>query len=216
MLINSCLRYFSAIGMKTGVWEGDMNLKNQSKRIFAAVTALASIGFLSLSAQDNQSRLQELQSQLQEYELRLQEVQQQAMAEGEVQDARDNFSDTLDSAMVAVDPNAEEFQERKDELYSELVDMGPYDALSEDDQANYQTMVQEYQQVDSQLQTLADQAMSEAEVQAARAEFQETLISHMREIDSGIDDLLDAREEAYREFQELQQGMTQPMGPQGG
>lgn len=193
-----------------------MNLKNQSKRIFAAVTALASIGFLSLSAQDNQSRLQELQSQLQEYELRLQEVQQQAMAEGEVQDARDNFSDTLDSAMVAVDPNAEEFQERKDELYSELVDMGPYDALSEDDQANYQTMVQEYQQVDSQLQTLADQAMSEAEVQAARAEFQETLISHMREIDSGIDDLLDAREEAYREFQELQQGMTQPMGPQGG
>lgn len=194
-----------------------MNMKNQSKRIFAAVIALATVGALSLTAQDDaQSRLQELQSQLQEYELRLQEVQQQAMAEAEVQEARDTFSDTLDGAMAAVDPNAEEYQERKDELYSELVDMGPYDALSEEDQANYQTMVQEYQQVDSQLQTLADQAMNEAEVQEAREEFQETLISQMRQIDSGIDDLLDAREEAYREFQELQQGMTQPMGPQGG
>lgn len=194
-----------------------MKIKFQSKRFLATIAAISSIGWISLSAQDDaQSRLQELQSQLQQYELHLQEVQQQAMAEEEVQAARDNFSDTLDSAMAAVDPNAEEYQERKDELYSELVDMGPYDALNEEEQANYQAMVQEYQQVDGQLQTLADQALGEAEVQEARAEFQETLISHMREIDSGIDDLLDAREEAFREFQELQQGMAQPMGPQGG
>lgn len=194
-----------------------MKIKFQSIRFLATVTALTSIGWLGLGAQeDAQSRLQELQSQLQQYELRLQEVQQQAMTEEEVQAARDNFSDTLDAAMVAVDPNAEEYQERKDELYTELVDMGPYDALNEEQQANYQAMVQEYQQVDSQLQTLADQALSETEVQEARNEFQETLISHMRNIDSGIDDLLDAREEAFREFQELQQGMGQPMGPQGG
>lgn len=197
--------------------DSDMKKPIRTNRILTAVAGFLGMSLLALPlyGQDDQSRLQELQSQLQEYELRLQEVQQEAMDEPEVQEARESFQGTLDDAMAEIDSSATEYQTRKDELYEELVDMGPYDGLSEEDQATYQGMVQEYQQVDSQLQTLADQAMSEPEVQEARSEFQDILIGEMRSIDGSIDDLLDAREEAYQEFQEIQQGMTRPMGPQG-
>lgn len=162
----------------------------------SAAVALALLAVPGLDAQEPQDEeRQELTAELQQVSQRLAGIQQQAMQDQELQQQQAATQETVITAMIDLDPEAQENIERMEELQGDL-----QTAQEEADQERIGSILQEQRQLQQSLQQTQAQAMQQEEVVASIESFRESLVAAMVEIDPEAEELLQRQEELQTEL----------------
>lgn len=165
-----------------------------------------------------QNEIQQLQVEMQQVEERLAQIQQQASQDPVIVKLNEEFNDTVITKMAEVDPQAEQKIDQQRELVDELVAMGSYQALEEDQRSEYEQKVQVYQSIQTDLQEAQAIVLQDQNIQQMRNELNQELISKMSEIDDEAPALIEKREQLAARFEQIRQSMgggAQP-APTGG
>lgn len=165
-------------------------------------------------AAQGQDEIQQLQVEMQQVEERLSQIQQQASQDPEIVQMNEQFNEKVIAKMTEVDPEAEQKIDQQRELVDELVAMGSYQALGEEERTEYEQKVQVYQQIQTDLQEAQAVVLQDQAVQQMRDELNETLISKMSEIDDEAPALLEKREQLVARFEQIRQQMGGGAQPQ--
>jgi predicted transcriptional regulator len=167
-----------------------------------------------------QNEIQQLQMEMQQVEERLSQIQQQASQDPAIVQLSEEFNETVITKMTEVDPRAEEKIGKQRELVDELVAMGSYQALEDEERTKYEQKVQVYQQIQTDLQEAQAVVLQDQNVQQMRNELNQELISKMSEIDEEAPALMEKREQLAARFEQIRQqagGGAQPQpAPTGG
>lgn len=157
-----------------------------------------------------QEEIQRLQQQMQQIEERLSSIQQQAASHPEIVELNEKFNTKVIARMTEINPETEGQIEEQRELVDELVAMGNYQELEGDQRNTYEQKVQEYQQIQNNLQQAQAQAMQDSTVQQLRDQLNDKLVERMTEIDDSAEELIERREQLIARFEQIRQQMGSP------
>lgn len=152
-------------------------------------------------AQELQQRLNAIESEYVEVATKINNIEQQALDDKQVADARDKFETRLDRRMLEMNPDLEAMlkERQKYSKYIDKVQAGrelPSDVDVNEVYANYNAIQQE-------IIPVRQQAIEHQEVRTAYNQYQEKLVSKMQEIDSGVTDYIRKQNELIAEYQNL-------------
>lgn len=164
-----------------------------------------------------QAKLEEMHGKLEEISHRLHDIHQEALLQENVRQYLIDYETVLNEKIDGNAPGLEEQVEAHARVLGEIKNVGgDADELSETEKRELERLLEEHAQVKQQLAPIEGQLMHDPEMQEARGEYQENLISAMHEVDSDVNDIIRERMEIAQNFMALQQEFLQSQQSQGG
>lgn len=112
------------VALEAQVEEAMRAIEPETDQLIERLQAMQAEAQAAQEAEDME-RLQGLMTEAQSMNERLQVAQTQALEQDEIQEAIEEFQDDMMDEMLAIDPDAEELQERVEELGAQLQAAGP-------------------------------------------------------------------------------------------
>ena len=180
------------------------------RRIYGALAAFLMTGLaVSASAQqpspEQIQKINQLQAELHQVNARIQAAQQKAHEEPAVREARVAYETTLNKVMVKQDPEIATVLEQREQLLSRIMDHPDIQKAPDQRSPEFMQEVQRYQSLEQRLQPVARQASADPAVTESREEYQEKLISQMEKVDPETPQLLAARDNIVRQYEQVMQ-----------
>lgn len=170
------------------------------------------VPFSPLSGQEeggDEARFQLLMVEYESAQTRLQEVQDQTLeAHPELLSQQDSLQEMVATAMAEIDPQTEEGIARLESLQAEA-----QEAQASQDGARMQELMAEASTIQERLQGAQMQALEREDVAQAINEFQEAMLTGMREVEPEVEAIVARVQELTDELMELQ---MQLQGTPGG
>jgi uncharacterized phage infection (PIP) family protein YhgE len=151
--------------------------------------------------QQAQAKMQEIEQEFREISTKLQQVEQKAVAQKEVASARQQFDSLLEKEILRKDPELKEAVELRGKYAEYMDDVKAGKGLPDGMEIN--EVYTEYNSVHQKIMPVEQQVMRDEKVQDAYSRFQQTLVSHMREIEPKVMDYLSRQQELRDEYQKL-------------
>jgi paraquat-inducible protein B len=171
-----------------------------SKLILALAFSLFGTTLLAQPQQVDPQQ-QQLYMQMMQASQQIQQLQQQAFDQSdELSAQRDDLIAMIDDRMIEIDPAAEGLISKRDELIETLqaVEAGDQSQAVQDASAEYQTTMQELQQ-------LQQQALQDSAIQTKQAEVQQSAMQVMEEIDPNVETIIARFNDARMQLMQMQQ-----------
>ncbi|MFP4282211.1 MAG: hypothetical protein ACLFU2_06280 [Opitutales bacterium] len=150
---------------------------------------------------ETQQRVAEIQQEFNELNNRLQAIENEAMLEDEVAEAYRSYRNVLAERMMAINPEAEDAIERREEIYSLVNEVRRGE--KEPDDTEVQEAYAEFNQLQQQLSPIEQRAIRDEEVASVREDFREELNETMADLDDNTDELLSQRDELVEEYRNV-------------
>ncbi|MFW6354403.1 MAG: hypothetical protein ACOC3I_08470 [Verrucomicrobiota bacterium] len=150
---------------------------------------------------ETQQRVAEIQQEFNELNNRLQAIENEAMLVAEVAEAYRNYRNVLAERMMAINPEAEDAIERREEIYSLVNEVRRGE--KEPDDTEVQEAYAEFNQLQQQLSPIEQRAIRDEEVASVREDFREELNETMADLDDNTDELLSQRDELVEEYRNV-------------
>lgn len=163
---------------------------------------------------DPVQEMQQIQMQLQQVSMQLQQIQQQALQVQEVMDAFEAYEVKLREKMLALSPDSAADIEAAEELVKELRSVPDPSMLSEEEAQAFQAKYIEFQQTAQRLQPIEQQVSMDPEMQEARSELEDKVMSAMHGVHPDAEAMLEQHETLVERYMELEQQRRQQEAPE--
>lgn len=171
------------------------------KRVFGIVTLIlfVTVSVFAQSQQQPQSEGQQLYQEYIQINQQVQQIQQQAMADEDIQNMTQEFSDKLEAAIVEENPELQSAVDKKNELIDQFEK-----AQQAGDQEQLQQISQDYEAVNQELQPAQQQIMQQEEFRTEAQEIETAVMAKMEEINPETPQLLAKMNELRTKLQQMQ------------
>ena len=176
---------------------------NLFKNIFSALIVILFFSSTVLAQMQPQNQMQQLFQEYQQLNRSLQQIQYQALQDTLLADKSDKLSTKIEEEIIKNNPDLKGKIDRRNEIINQFQNV-----QEGGNQANVQSLQQEFQTLTQELTPYQQKAMQNEELRDMSIELENEMLEKMKEINPQTPEIISRIEEIGRQVQALQQQMT--------